>query len=474
MVIPTSESWFSAPLGSSSGSAHSIPHWAPAAGQIKIISHAAGAHPNGPRGGAVLAEIDPSHQPWNPAAPGPGPYGGTSGDYFFGTILAYGGSCFNADTRQLVCYGAGHAAFNVPAPFAFDLNDLTWKWLDVPLPIDGLDRIRAARISVPPRQADVLAYYPAAQYDYAWGDWNGSYPGWPKGFGRPGKIQPNPGHSRARLVHIPATSFGNGKGALFWNASGTGVLSGVNARSSHLFDYDALAWARAAQQIPAGAPGSSGGSAHDPISNKVILVGSTGPTPAAYLFDVVTKSWTIRNASNGLATSVDHGGNVLHSASGLYIVPGSRNAAGLPASGDGTSFQFFACPLYDIVGNRIFGWSRLNVSAAATWPLNDVGNNNYIGWAYCPEDGCLYTINGIDGSTKYWKLAPPGRARTVEDWLSGTWKLSEHVFRRGSVSSPKVRSFVFNRLSWDPASRSFIWFSDNIHGPVQAFRPEGV
>lgn len=453
------------------------PSWAPSAGEIKTISYAAGTHPLGSLAGAVLSEIDPVHQSWNPAAPGVGPYGGTSGNYFFSSINSYGGACFNTDSRQIVCYGAGHVAFNVPAPFAFDLNDLRWKWLDAPLPIDGLDLLRAAGVGIPANQATVQIYYPSTQYDYNWGDWNGDWPGWPAGYERPGKIQPNPGHSRARLQHIPASAFGNTKGALFWNASGTGVLTGVNAYSSHLFDYDAASWARANQQIPTSAPGSSGGSIYDAVSKKVILAGNIGGSNSVWVFDTAAKTWATRTGTNALTTGVDHGGNVNHLASGLCIAPCSRNSGGTASAGaDGITYQFWACSIAAIAGAGSFGWSQLTVAlgAGATWPLNASGNNDFIGWSYCPADGCLYTVNGVNGSSNYWRLKPPAGAVSQSDYLSGTWTLDKLTFSSGSLSSPGTKSFVFNRLSWDSKSRSFIWFPDSINGPVQAFRPAGV
>lgn len=447
--------------------------WSPTAGQIKAISYDLGQHPAGTRAGAVLSEIDPAYQRWNPDSPRQGPYGG--GDYYWGSINAYGGAAFNTDTRQIVCYGAGHSAINVCAPFCFDLNDLRWKWLDQPLPFDGFGRYRkSVRPGTDPTPANLGSFYPPNQYDFSWGDLSGDWPGWPAGFGRPGKIQPVPGHSRARMVHIPARNFGNTKGALFWNVTGTGSLSGVYAKSSHLFNFDSATWSRAAQQLPSDAPSSSAGSAHDAASNKIVLVGSTGPSTTVYLFDVATRTWAIKNATNKIATSIDHGGNVLHTMSGLYIVPAARNVAGNPAAGDGLTFQFFACPVSSIIGLPTFAWAQLRISAPTTWPLNDLGNNNFLGWSYCPVDGCLYTIDGVNGSSKYWKLAPPASAITQDDYLSGTWSLTEQSFVTGTVKSPGSRSMVFNRISWDSRSRSFVWFPDHIGGPVQAFRPAGI
>lgn len=441
-----------------------MPPWAPSAGRIVTISYAAGFHPNGANGGAVLEEINPRYQTWNPAAPRAGPYGGTSGNYYFSSINAYCGAAFNTNTRQIVCYGAGHSAFNVPAPFAFDLNDLTWKWLDAPLPIDGLDQIRANGKSVPPSQADIELYYPPSQFDYAWCEWKGDYSGW-GAYGRAGKIQPNPGHSRARLIHIPATSAGNLKGSLVWNATGTGILGGVNGKCSHLFDFGAASWSRMANQYTY----SGGvGIAHDPVSNKLVLVGESTATTRLGVYDVAMKTWSVRNSTNSITTNVDGGGNILHESSGLYLIPFAKNSGGSVAYYDGVTFGAYACPVADIVGAGSFTWTTLTVTGAS-WPLNGSGNNNFIGWAYCPVDGCLYTINGVNGSNKYWKMTPP-----VGDKLSGTWLVTVHTFVSGTLVSLKQTSMVFNKLKWDARSCAFIWFGQDVSNPVQAFRPEGL
>lgn len=445
------------------------PSWSPAAGEIKTISYAAGAHPNGSHGGAVLEEISPSYQSWNPAAPAAGPYGGTSGNWFFSSILDYCGAAFNESTRQVVCYGAGHSAFNVPAPFAFDLHDLTWKWLDTPLPIDGLDQIRANSKGVPPSQADIELYYPASQYNYSWGDWSGDYSGWPSGFGRPGKIQPNPGHSRAKLIVIPAASAGNGLGSLLWTAQGTGVLGGVNAVSSHLFSFDAPGWSRCSNQISSLLSSGSGlGIVHDPVSNKVFIAGESNASSRVGVLDVATKTWSLKNATNTCISNVDGGGAVRHESLGLFLLPYAKDAGGAVAYNNGVTFGMYACPLADMAGSGSFAWTNLTVTGAA-WPLNGVGNNNYIGWKLCPADGCLYTVNGVNGSNKYWKMTPP-----AGDPLTGTWTVTEHTFSTGTLTSPGVTSKVYNRLQWDKRSRSFIWIADSINAGVQAFRPEGL
>ena len=466
MSTPLPASYASASGGKATGRRTYAPSWAPRSGELKTISYIAGAHPAGAHGGAVLSEISPSYQSWNPLAPAAGPYGGVSGNYFFSSIQSYGGAAFNTETRQIIGYGGGHSAFNVPAPFAFDLRDLTWKWLDTPLPIDGLDLIRANRVPVPPTQANLEIYYPPEQYNYNWNEWNGNWSGWPSGFGRAGKIQPNTGHSRARLIHIPGTGYGNLNGALFWNGAGGGILGGINGMCSHLFNHDTRTWERSENQYLRHSSGS--GSIYDPVSNKVIVVGEAGATTRLGVFDVARRTWTERNARNSIVANTDNGSVVLHESVGLCIVPFAKNSLGAVAYYDGITFGAYACPVADIVGMGAFSWTALIVTGTS-WPLNNSGNNNFIGWSYCPADGCLYTVNGVNGSRKYWKMTPP-----KSDFLGGAWTVTEHTFTSGTLASPGQTSMVFNKLKWDAISRAFIWFGQSISSPVQAFRPEGL
>lgn len=449
-----------------------VPAWAPTAGQIKQISHPSGYF--GVNGGATLAEISPQYQDWNPIKPDISIYGN---GYSFGSWYGYCGAAFNADTRQIVHYGTGHVSINVCAPLCFDLNDLRWKWLDTPLPFDSLGKLKKAGIAYPTR-AQVETYYPPEQYNFEWGEVNGDWPGWPAGYGRPGKIQPLPTHSYGTQVCIPAKAMGNKSGGYLMFGSYEGVINVSGASGSHVFDFDTKTWSRGGNHWFGGAQYARGARA-DPVTGKVIVFGASGPTLSFYVFDPATRLWSARTASgNGATTNTDHPGNVIHEAARLYIIPGQIQANGQPATWQypGVKYKFQAASIDAILGVGSFSITALSVNEQSAWPLTSLGVNTYLGWGYCPIDRCLYIINGENNSNKYWRLTPPVNATTQAEYLSGTWTLTEHVFTSGVVQSPGTtpRSMMFNRINWDGVSRSFVFWPDSVNGPVQAFRPAGI
>lgn len=450
-----------------------VPAWAPAAGQIKQISYNAGAHPLG--AGAVLSEINPATQPFNPYAP--------DGSIFFNgygwhTWYGYCGAAFNTDTRQIVHYGTGHVSCNVTAPLCFDLNDLRWKWLDTPLPFDCLGKLLG--VAAYPTQAQVEQFYPPEQYNYDWGDVSGDWAGWPSGYGQPGKIQPLPTHSYATQVHIPASAMGNTKGGYLMFGSYEGVINASgNANGCHLFDFDTQSWSRGNNVWPGGSSYGRG-AATDYQTGKVIVFGSWSQYEFR-VFDPATKLWATRTATGTPAytSSGDHHGNLIHAAANLYVIPGGRTASDAPCNWEtylqGVTYRFHVAPVNGILGAGSFTLTELTVNVQGTWPLNDQGNNYTIGWTYCPVDRCLYAINGVHGSNKYWKLSPPAGALSQNDYLTGTWTLTDHTFASGTLQSPGfTRSQMYNRMKWDALSRSFVFWVNSNTGPVQAWRPEGI
>ncbi len=447
------------------------PVWAPPPGHIASISHPAGKHPLGR--GAVLGEISPAYQSWNPNRPSLHPYNAGVAAYGWHSHYGYCGSSFNTDTRQIVMYGAGHASINVCAPYCFDLNDLRWKWLDTPLPFDAFKCVLDKGYPHPPTRGQMAGCYPSEQYDYDWGDLNGSWSGWPSGHSQAGKIQPVPSHTRAGLVHIPASLAGNGKGALLVAGSYTGVLANSGNYGGHTFDYDTRTWSRLNQR-PASPLGSP---VFDGQTRKVVYFGN-GDTPSSRyrVLDIDTRTWTTRTASASAFFTTDGGGQLLHQASRLHIVPAHVDAHGTSSWHTRDAwirYRFFATPFDAIVGTGSFAPTELTIKTSSTWPLTSQGNNRYLGWSYCQEDACFYIINGEHGSNRYWRLAPPSGAMTQSDYLTGTWTLTEHTFISGAVQSPggRPRSMMYNRMQWDVVSRSFVWWPDSVEGPVQAWRP---
>ena len=449
-----------------------MPAWAPSAGHVVSISYPAGQHLLGR--GATLAEISPAYQEWNPTKPSVALYGNRW--YGWHSYYGYCGCAFNGDTRQIVLYNAGHASINVCAPSCFDLNDLRWKWLDIPLPFDANAAAVNAKVPQPMSVEQYQQFYPPEQVDYLWGEVQGDWSGWPSGFGRPGKVQPIPTHTLGTLVHIPGTTYGNVKGAMLYHGRATGLFAGTLSVASHLYDFDTNSWSRTRNKYSTSGI-SSRGCVFDSQSGKAVAFGNgVNPSSTYHIFDAATKLWMTRTATVAVATSTDHPGNVLHEASRLHIVPAPRDALGAPSS-LAVAYQFWAASFDAIVGRGAFFPVQLSISVKGGWPLNDLGHNRYIGWAYCPEDKCLYAINGTHNSNKYWRLVPPVGAVSQSDYLTGTWTLTEHTFTSGAIQSPgkyTSRSMMYNRLSWDQVSRSFIWFPDDVNGPVQAFRPEAL
>lgn len=452
------------------------PDWAPAAGEIKTISKAAGYF--GTSGGAVFGEINPAYQVWNPWAPSEGAWytetlpstgvessrflGFGSGGYYWGSIMTFAGAAFDTDSRRIVQYGAGHAAPNVTAPFAFDLADLKWKWLDTPLPWKGYWGMGS-----PPSETDRTYRFPNGEIDYDWGEVvGGKFAEFPA-YDRPGIVQPIPSHGRNRLLHVPAAILGNAKGALLNAGLATGVLSGTYSYQSHIFDYDTSRWRRTQNNFPvASGDTTARGYALDPETRTAVMYGGGS---IFRVIDFDTETWrAIRTASNSFSGANDRGS--------IHFLPIPRLLVAALPNGD-TAIHFGAVAYDDVLGSSAFSITTLNV-AAQSFPLTLAGSypgtNMGIGFGYCPVDGCLYSINGSGGSNKYWKLSPPPGAVTTSEYLSGTWTLTEHTFASGALALPGSQSWVFNRLNWDRKSRSFLWFSDSSTGPVQAFRPAGV
>lgn len=452
---------------------HWLPSWAPSPGELKVISKPAGFY--GANAGATLAEIDPNYQWWDTDPASNQPYGGSFQGW--STISSYCGAGFNSDTRELFHYGAGHSSMNVLAPFGFSLVDLKWKWFDVPLPFDGYQGV------TPWTQAGVEAKYPPEQLNFATGDLNGGWSGWPVELQRPGIIQPIPCHARAHIVHIPGASYGNVKGAYFKCDFPSGITNGIEGAtiSSHFFDFDTTLWSRTIN-VPFQSSSSPNFRApvHDPVSNSVVLFGGTFAT-SYYVLDVPTKTWRTRTASASMTTCEDTGGHLLHEATGLLIVPAGRTATDTASNPlNGVKFDFWATSMAAITGTGAFAPTKLTVSGSS-FPLGPVtGKIEFCGWTYCPEDRCLYSVGGWDGTNKYWKLSPPVGAVTAAEHLAGTWALTEHTFSIGSFVTALVTTTIylgisqFNRLKWDSRSRAFIWHAGGLTDPVMAFRPEGL
>lgn len=202
----------------------------------------------------------------------------------------------------------------------------------------------------------------------------------------------------------------------------------------------------------------------------IVFMGASGSKYV--VLDIATRTWSTRTAT--VETGVTEcRGNIIHTQSRLHIAPIAMDKTGV-AYNFGEYFDFWACDVDAIVGSGTFTPKKLIVNAVSTWPIKNVDYGNYsIGWQFCPLDECLYAVNGLNGSNKYWRLAPPDNASTQSDYLTGTWTLTEHTFAAGQfLSSLSVfNQPVYQRLQWDKNSRAFIWHSSSLLMPVQAWRP---
>jgi hypothetical protein len=453
------------------GTRVTVPPWQPSAGSCASISYAKGAHPTG---NAVLEEISTAHQAWNPDAPAVGPWGGVvpQATYGFYTINAYCGAAWSETLRKVIFFGAGHAAVCVPVPFAFDLATLSWEWLAEPVPSDGYTLLDGAQADA----SAVAVEYGGTQFDTAWGDWQGSYSGWPSGFEKPGKVFPETGHSYSMLVVVPGASYGNTNGALLWAGNPTGSTTGTDMKCSHFFDLDTGSFTRCANKH-ANNGNAAGGTAFDVANNKVYFFGHVSSTVKAAMsvLDVATKTWSTKTASAAIDLPIDTGGMRVHAPSGLLLFFCPERADSVAAY-DGIRHRIYAVETSAVISGT-FTWAVLTVSAAS-WPLHTNGKISGIGWEYCPVNKSYYAVNGVNGSTTLWKLAPPVGAVTAGDHLSGTWTVSSETFSGSLISKTQNGangdSFVYNRLKWDALSSCLLWFSDYYEAPVQAIRPTGV
>lgn len=456
---------------------YSTPSWAPAAGQFVNVSYATHSHPQGLP--AVLEEISPQYQSWNPRGVGTGPVGPWGGAapailYNFYQITDYCGMTFSPSLRKYIGFGAGHASICVTAPYAFDLATRSWEWMSVPIPSDGFTKLNGQ----PATASTVATYYPPAQFDTTWGDWNGSYSGWPEGFAQPGKIFPETGHSYTSLLTIPGPKYGNENGALLVVSSPTGATTGTDMIGSHLYDFDSRSFLRTTNR-PISTGNTAGGLSYDPTTNKVYMCTwtSSAPRNTMDVLDVATKTWSTRTSTNYVELMQDSGGMVTYPDANIVMLFTQATPAGVP-SFSGTTHLIRAASI-SAINNNNFTWSTIAVSGSS-WPLRGDGTLSSIAWAYCPLDKCLYAVNGRNNSTSIWKISPPPSAMSTSDYLTGTWTISQVTMTSGAlycynrIGSPTVSSYVYNRLQWDNESSSFLWSSDYYGGPVQAFRPPGV
>lgn len=470
-----------------------LPAWAPAPGEIKTISYAAGTHPDGPLGGAVMSEISTANQSWNPDAPGVGPWG-YSGS--FNSILAFSGATFNPDMRELCNIGAGHVAACVPTNWAFRLGDLKWLWKSIPVPSDGF-AAAMAEAAISGRTVNDKEWYSDVyvlqedspsdwQFDRVWGDWNRDWTGWPTGIttGPAGEIFPETAHSYDSNIVVPAAIKGNAKGIMCKFERCTGKTTGNGIEGTHIFDFDTDKWRRTAN-LPVKAGGTP---ALDTLTGMIIRNYSTSGAGSYtltqwQLFDPITETHgATRTSSNspgqrsGACTTID-----IDQLSRLLFVITSSDASNDNYSATPTKMRMYGADVDTALVSN-FSFSEITLSnPSGIWPFFPAAPLGLKStFQFCPEDGCYYLISGEDGSNKVWRLSRPVGATTQSQHLVGTWTVDVITMPVGSFyckNSSGVGTngcFVYSKMQWDDVSKSFLWFSDHLPGPVQAFNPVGV
>lgn len=461
------------------------PSWLPAAGAVSQISYASSAHPQSLP--ATLQSIDPAKQSFNPTGnsnrgPWSGHEGSPAGYYYWESYQAYCGAvlCNTPGGWVYAQFGAGHSAINVPSVSAFRRSTRAWSWLCVPPPSDGLSRLVGQ--SSPFTGADVAAQYPAEQFDTTWGEWQGGWAGWPAGYAQPGKIFPEPSHSRNGLVWAPGEHVGNTNGAIVlltapWGRHAAGVI-----KSSHYFDLDANAFVRTANQREGNGSRAGAGCWVGGSVNRVIAWTGANQGSVAY-FDVWhpgTKLWSRPQPALSHPADGDSCGMGFHAPSGLLLMFRAADSAGglFPGVSGKTTLQISAVDAASIVAGTATTPVTLTVNAAS-WPIKAAGNLETVNFEFCPVDGCFYATNGIQGSTTLWKLSPPAGATTQAAHLSGTWTITTVAITSGAIDNGGASAiYVYNRLRWSTQDGCFIYFGDagsaNNGAPVIAIRPAGV
>lgn len=469
MPTPRADSYSIATGASLYAGRAAMPAWRPAPGDVAQIGYAKGAHPQSLP--AVIEQLSTAYQSWNPDAPARGPWGAAG--YYWQTIMVYAGATWCPSLRKWLYVGAGHSALCVPAPLAFDAATLSWEWLDIPPPTDGL----AAVASGTPTQADLSATYTQGQVDPAWGDWQGDSAAW-GAYARPGRVFPIVSHSYYALAWIPGAAIGNTHGAMLHAMQPSGVKSGVaDVRSGHYFDLDAMQWVRCANVRPGGLGLAAGGLVWDEGTQRAYAVGNvaSGTRTTIEVWHPATKTWS-QSSGGSVPITIDGAGLLSHPASGLLLLAQPEDAAGNTTYVAAVRQGIRAVPAADALAGG-YAWTKLTVSET-TWPTNAAGLPLSCGWAYCPANGCYYAIACADNSSTLWKLSPPVGAVTQADHLTDTWSVTSEALttpiRQRGTSGGANASRVYNRMQWDALTGCFLYVEEWPDARVQAIRPQGT
>lgn len=458
--------------------------WAPAAGAAASIGYASGGHPGGLL--ATLTDASPEFQSWNPLTHDgyAGPWAGLSPSarYLWTLAGVYGGGAWCETQRKFAIVGSGHVSPCVPVPVAFDVGTLAWSWLAVPVPSDGFSKINHPAEGA--AAATVAGQYPADQFNTARSQWQGGYSGWTAGYGRPGEVFPETGHAfSGGPIWLPGPSVGNTNGKILYIARPTGNTGGSDMANNSLFNLDTDLWAATATDR-IGIGNTAGGACFHAGINKVFAMTHDAGSPSRNLLDVYapgSETWTSTTCTAAIPLHIESGGlKPFYSASvpaGLLLNFCPEDSGGNATYVSAIRHRIYAVDAM-VAAAGSHTWTQLSVSAPS-WPLRGLDSTiQTINWCFCSRNSKFYAVDGKDGSTTLWVLAPPAGATTVAALLAGTWTITTETFSVGLVSKnlsgAAHTAHVYNRLVYDDASRCLLFFPEWGGSRPQAIHPSGI
>lgn len=469
------------------------PTWKPAPGVAAVISHPYQAHPTTGKK-ATLAEISPLNMPWYAAAAAQRPHRLWNMDEFgFGGINGYCGIAWDSHSRRILSYGSGHSGPNVTATVACDLADMSWSWLDVPLPTDGLALAAENAGSANFNAAAIANGYTQGEVSTdGWQEWTGSSAAW-GALAQPGKIWPTTAHTYSHQVFVPPASLGNANGGMLYLGAGAGRFESTPNKFSHVFDLDTYGWRRTSNKRLSGTYTGSGGSVYYPGLDRVICMSSGGGTnnKGGWVYDVdiynpITDAWYMTSCGSTPQLVAHNGGLIAHTQTGLLILVTAFNDNGVPDA-VGTKFRLFAATAADVVAGA-HTWVRLTVPEPATWPLQADGSLEGVSFSSPDAQGRCFATNGKQGANTLWKLTPPAGATTPAAAKAGTWTVDTVTFGGAPIQAldpygnPLTNASyrgagmysIFNRLFFDDLSQCLILVGDGIRDPILAINTQGL
>ncbi len=450
----------------------------PTAANVDVLGFASGRHPRGLL--ATFEDAHPARQPWNPFRPEPGPWFNDHNSVnSWGELWAFCAPTWVPSLRmQVLAWGSGHTACNVPAPVAYDLNTHSVRWLTVPPPSDGFSSVKGK-----PGQATVenlRTTYPAAQLDPVWKDWQGGFTEWAVGFSRPGAVYPEGTHTRAMGVWVPGEVYGNVHGALMQCGESTGTCNSSDGQGgSHFFDLDSNRFVRARSRRKL--MGYVGAACWSSAINRVVCLGA--PTSrvvtAVELFDPApgAQRWITRQSANGVLVTADGSNLVEHPPSGLLMMFTAVDSQGRPSSAHANTMQVSAVAARACLTDGAV-WSPLSVHGSG-WPQHRFGSADNsclgIGFTFVPDLNAFYALNGQNGSRVLWKLQPPAGASTVSAHLNGAWTLVTKALASGlrchGQGGADHQPFIYSGLGFDRVSNRLILVSNDVRDQPMAIEP---